>query len=95
LIQAETATFIKQAETAYLIAVNLSPLRSWNWNVIDTAQKLKCTCNSQLHTYALRSSQVTSHAIIYAKMRELRVRVSTVSFSLTCIYFAMIGDSHI
>jgi hypothetical protein len=26
LIQVETATFIKQAETAYLIAVNLSPL---------------------------------------------------------------------
>jgi hypothetical protein len=30
LIQAETATFIKQAETAYLIAVNLSPLSSRN-----------------------------------------------------------------
>jgi hypothetical protein len=30
LIQAETATFIKQAETAYLIAVNLSPLISRN-----------------------------------------------------------------
>jgi hypothetical protein len=28
LIQAETATFIKQAETAYLIAVKLSPLSS-------------------------------------------------------------------
>jgi hypothetical protein len=28
LIQAETATFIKQTETAYLIAVKLSPLRS-------------------------------------------------------------------
>jgi hypothetical protein len=39
LIQAETATFIKQAETAYLIAVNLSPLSSQNWNVIDIAQK--------------------------------------------------------
>jgi hypothetical protein len=30
LIQAETAIFIKQAETAYLIAVNLSPLSSRN-----------------------------------------------------------------
>jgi hypothetical protein len=30
LVQAETATFIKQAETAYLIAVNLSPLSSQN-----------------------------------------------------------------
>jgi hypothetical protein len=78
-----------------LIAVNLSPLSSRNWNVIDTTQKLKCTCNSQLYTYASRSSQVTSHVIIYVKMRGLRVRVSTVSFSLTCIYFAMIGDSHI
>jgi hypothetical protein len=39
LIKSETATFIKQAETAYLIVVKLSPLSSWNWNVIDTAQK--------------------------------------------------------
>jgi hypothetical protein len=39
LIQAETDTFIKQAETAYLIAVKLSPLINRNWNVIDTAQK--------------------------------------------------------
>jgi hypothetical protein len=30
LIQAETATFIKQAETAYLIAVKPSPLSSRN-----------------------------------------------------------------
>jgi hypothetical protein len=30
LIQAETATFIKQTETAYLIAVKLSPLSSRN-----------------------------------------------------------------
>jgi hypothetical protein len=30
LIQAETATFINQAETAYLIAVKLSTLRSRN-----------------------------------------------------------------
>jgi hypothetical protein len=30
LIQAETATFIKQVETAYLIAVNLSTLSSRN-----------------------------------------------------------------
>jgi hypothetical protein len=30
LIQAEAATFIKQAETAYLIAVKLSPLSSRN-----------------------------------------------------------------
>jgi hypothetical protein len=30
LIQEETATFIKQAETAYLTAVNLSPLSSRN-----------------------------------------------------------------
>jgi hypothetical protein len=39
LIQAETTTFIKQAETAYLIAVKLSPLSSRNGNVIDTTQK--------------------------------------------------------
>jgi hypothetical protein len=30
LIKAETANFIKQAETAYLIAVKLSPLSSQN-----------------------------------------------------------------
>jgi hypothetical protein len=78
-----------------LTAVNLSPLSSRNWNVIDTAQKLKCTCNSQLYTYVSRSSQITSHTMIYEKMRGLRVRVSTFFFSLTCIYFAMIGDSHI
>jgi hypothetical protein len=30
LIQAEAATFIKQAETAYLTAVKLSPLSSRN-----------------------------------------------------------------
>jgi hypothetical protein len=48
-----------------------------------------------LYTYASRSSQVTSHTIIYAKMCGLRVRVLTVSFSLKCIYFTLIGDSHI
>jgi ribosomal protein L39E len=57
--------------------------------------KIKCTCNNQLYMYASRSSQAISHVIIYAKMRGLRVRVSTVSFSLTCIYFALIGYSHI